>query len=99
VGKRGIYILCEGKVLFAPAFTKYPVTDVTGCGNSSTAAGFYAWCEGKDLYEIAAHANVTAGHNLRYLGAMELSDENKNQAAVDLREFSEYLRKTQQIIG
>lgn len=99
VGKRGIYILCEGKVLFAPAFTKYPVTDVTGCGNSSTAAGFYAWCEGKDLYEIAAHANVTAGHNLRYLGAMELSDETRNQAAVDLREFSEYLRETQQITG
>lgn len=93
VGKRGIYILLEGKVLFAPAFTKYKVKDVTGCGNSSTSAGFYAWCEGKDIYEIAAHANVTAGHNLRYSGAMELSAEERKIAEQEMEEFASELRK------
>ena len=95
VGKRGLYIIQGEEVLFAPAFTKYPVTDVTGCGNISTAAAFYAWCEGLDIYEIAAHANVTAGHNLRYFGAMELSDETKQQARQDLAEFTQFLRERQ----
>ena len=94
VGKRGIYVLCGDEVLFAPAFTQYPVTDVTGCGNSSTAAGFYAWCEGMDLYGSAAHANITAGHNLRFFGAMELDDETKALAKQDLEAFTQHLRQT-----
>ena len=97
VGKRGIFIIKGEEVVFAPAFTKYPLVDVTGCGNSSTAAAFYAWCEGKDIYEIAAHANITAGHNLRYHGAMELSDENKALARKDLEEFVAYLKETQTV--
>lgn len=87
VGKRGIYIIRDGETLFAPAFTKYPVTDVTGCGNISTAAAFYAWCEGMDIYEIAAHANIAAGHNLRYLGALELSEENRRLAREDVADY------------
>lgn len=87
VGKRGIYILKDGRAVFAPSFQKYPVKDVTGCGNSSTSAAFYAWCEGMDMDAIAAYANVTAGHNLRYFGAMELSEENRRLAQLDVRDF------------
>lgn len=93
VGKRGIYILKDGQALFAPSFQKYPVMDVTGCGNSSTSAAFYAWCEGMDSIGIAAYANVTAGHNLRYCGAMELSEENRRLAREDVRRFAQSLRE------
>ena len=93
VGKRGIYILKDGRALFAPSFQKYPVKDVTGCGNSSTSAAFYAWCEGMDSFEIAAYANVTAGHNLRYCGAMELSEENRRLAREDVQSFARSLRE------
>ncbi|MBQ3090507.1 MAG: carbohydrate kinase family protein [Oscillospiraceae bacterium] len=97
VGKRGIYIIKEQEVLFAPSYKKYPVVDVTGCGNSSTAAAFYAWCEEKDIYEIAAYANVTAAQNLRYYGAMELSAENKALARQEVAELTEELRRTQTV--
>lgn len=97
VGKKGLYLIQGEQVLFAPSFQKYPVVDVTGCGNSSTSAAFYAWCEGKDLFDIAAYANVTAGHNLRYYGAMELSPETKQAARQDVKEFAAFLRDTQSI--
>lgn len=87
VGKRGIYILKDGQAVFVPSFQKYPVKDVTGCGNSSTSAAFYAWCEGMDIHAIAAYANVTAGHNLRYYGAMELSAGDRQLAREDVRDF------------
>lgn len=92
VGKRGIFILKEDAVLFAPSFKKYPVVDVTGCGNASTSAAFYAWCEGMDIYDIAACANVTAGQNLRYYGAMELTTENRQTALEEMRELAQSLR-------
>lgn len=93
VGKRGIYILKEDQVLFAPSYQKYPLVDVTGCGNSSTAAAFYAWCEGMDIYDIAAHANVTAGHNIRFSGAMELDGQTRAKALADVKEFAQQLRE------
>lgn len=82
IGAAGIYILMKDQVLFAPSYQEYAVVDVTGCGNSSTAAAFYAWCEGMKIEEIAATANVTAGFNLRYQGAMELTKENRRLAYV-----------------
>ncbi len=96
VGKKGIYIIKDGESFFAPAFTKYPVKDVTGCGNSSTSAAFYAWCEGKRIEEIAAYANVTAAHNLRYYGAMELTEEDKTAAREEVRQMTEELLSTKQ---
>lgn len=93
VGKRGIYIIEKEKIIFAPAFTKYAVKDVTGCGNSSTSAAFYAWCEGKDIEEIAAFANVTAAHNLRYYGAMELTEEDRTAAYEEVKQQTAEYRK------
>lgn len=93
VGKRGIYIIKGKEVLFAPSYQKYPLVDVTGCGNSSTAAAFYAWCEGMDIYDIASYANVTAGHNIRFSGVMELTEEIKKQALADERAFARQLRE------
>jgi len=93
VGARGLYIIQGEQVLFAPSLKKFPKKDVTGCGNSSTSAAFYAWCENKDIVEIASMANVTAGINLQYQGAMELTKENKESALVEARLLSEAIRK------
>jgi sugar/nucleoside kinase (ribokinase family) len=71
VGAEGLYILAAGKSLFAESFKEYETVDVTGCGNSSTAAAFYAWREGEPIHKIAAMANVAAAHNLRFTGLME----------------------------
>lgn len=92
VGKEGLYILKDGTQLFAASFEKYPVTDVTGCGNTSTAAAFYAFWEGKDIFDIASYANVAAAHNLRVYGAMDVTQEARKAALADVRAFSTGLR-------
>jgi len=93
IGSEGLYILQGKRVLFAPSLKKFPLKDVTGCGNSSTAAAFYAWCENKDIFEIAAMANVTAGINLQYQGAMELTKENRLLANKETKLLSDTLKK------
>lgn len=95
VGKEGLFILTDGTALFAESYEKYPVTDVTGCGNTSTSAAFYAFWEGKDIYDIAAYANVAAAYNLRVYGAMDVTGENREMALADVREFSEMLRRSE----
>lgn len=97
VGKEGLYILQNGAYVFAPSFEKYPVVDVTGCGNTSTAAAFYAFWEGKDIYDIAAYANIAAAHNLRGYGAMDVSPENRKAALADVAAFSAELRVKERI--
>lgn len=97
VGGDGLYVLMDGKALHAPSFMKYSVTDVTGCGNTSTAAGFYAFFEGMDHWQIAAHANVAAAHNLRGYGAMDLSEEIRSAAAEDLKAYLDELRSTSRL--
>lgn len=92
VGAKGIYILLDQQDIFAPAVTKFTLKDVTGCGNSSTAAAFYAWCESKDIFEIAAMANVTAAINLQYQGVMELTEENRLSANLEAKQLADYLR-------
>ena len=97
VGKRGLYVLKDGEVLFAPSFEQYPVVDVTGCGNTSTASGFYAFWEGMDIYDIAAYANVASAHNLRVYGAMDLGPAQRAEALADAAAFSRQLRATQTV--
>lgn len=90
VGAKGLYIVKDQKEVFVPSVKKFPVVDVTGCGNSSTSAAFYAWCQGMDSYAIGACANVTAAINLKYQGAMELTEENRKLAQ---REWEELVNK------
>ena len=42
--------------------------DPTGCGNCSTAAAMWAYCEGYDLRQIASIANVAAAYNVQQFG-------------------------------
>ena len=78
VGKRGMYTISDGKICYIPS-APLPegcvVVDVTGCGNCSTAAAAYAWCEGKDLAMTGVMANVASGYNLRQNGPVPLFDD------------------------
>lgn len=86
IGSEGLYIIKDQESVFVPSIKKFPVIDVTGCGNSSTSAAFYAWCQGMDSYKIGVCANITAAINLRYQGAMELTQENRKLAYHELEE-------------
>ena len=73
-----MYTISDGKICYipsAPLPEGCAVVDVTGCGNCSTAAAAYAWCEGKDLAMTGVMANVASGYNLRQNGPVPLFDD------------------------
>lgn len=68
VGSKGSYMIAEGKAEFAHSLTVGEIVDPTGCGNCSTAAAMYGWCEGNSLYKTAMMANISAAYNLLQYG-------------------------------
>ena len=68
VGKKGSYMIQDGKAWFAPSFESETSVDPTGCGNCSTGASMYGFCEGYHPLFTANLANVAAGVNARQFG-------------------------------
>ena len=71
LGALGLYTLTGRETIFVPSAPLpegQEVVDVTGCGNSSTAAACYAWCEGQDAAMTGIMANVASSYNLRQKG-------------------------------
>ena len=68
VGKKGAYMIQDGKAWFAPSFESGTSVDPTGCGNCSTGASMYGFCEGCHPLLTACLANVAAGVNARQFG-------------------------------
>ncbi len=68
VGKKGLYVIMDGQAKFYPTITGEHEVDPTGCGNSSTAAALYAYCEGGDRDMIGTVANVTSAINVQFQG-------------------------------
>lgn len=86
VGKKGLYvILADGTSKFYGTIHLDGEIDPTGCGNSSTAAALYAYCEGGDIDEIGVTANVTSAFNVQYKGLCR-------QITPELREKARTLR-------
>lgn len=68
MGEKGAYLTRDGKCYYFPMVNKFETIDPTGCGNVSTAAAFWALCEGKPPLEVGAIAAVTASLNASFLG-------------------------------
>lgn len=68
MGKEGAYLTKDGESYGFPMADEFPTADATGCGNVSTAAAFWALCEGKSPLEAGAIAAVTASLNASYMG-------------------------------
>ncbi|MBQ8995316.1 MAG: hypothetical protein IJ091_05835 [Oscillospiraceae bacterium] len=68
VGKKGSYMIQDGKAWFAPSVESDTSVDPTGCGNCSTGAAMYGFCEGCHPLLTAYLANVAAGVNARQYG-------------------------------
>jgi len=68
VGQIGSYMLSGQDAWFAESITLGEVIDTTGCGNCSTAAALYAFCEKMRPAEIAAVGNISAAYNLLQYG-------------------------------
>ena len=60
VGTHGAYMIREHKAYYSPMIDAFGSVDPTGCGNSSTAAAFYAMCEGARPRYASMAAAATA---------------------------------------
>ncbi len=81
VGKKGAYLLIDGRSFFAPSVTLGELVDATGCGNCSTAAALYGWCEGFDPLQTVFMANISAAYNLLQYGPYPRITENTRKDA------------------
>ena len=68
VGRKGSYMIQDGQAWFAPSVESETSVDSTGCGNCSTGASLYGFCEGFHPLKTACYANVAAGVNARQFG-------------------------------
>lgn len=74
VGARGLYVVTKTDAYFFPSASNNGIVDQTGCGNSSTGAALYAFCETHDPLCVGTIANVASSINIEHKGL--ISDLN-----------------------
>lgn len=79
VGTNGAYMIKDHKAYYSPMIDVFGSKDPTGCGNSSTAAAFYAMCEGRTPRYASMVGAVTASLNASYSGLIPRIDLQKRQ--------------------
>lgn len=69
VGARGLYVVTKDEAIYLPPASG-DVVDTLGCGNSSTGAAMYAFCEGKSPLMIGIMANIASSRNIMQYGVI-----------------------------
>ena len=76
-------MIVDHKEYFVPMIStvdKDKEIDPTGCGNTSTGAVLWAWCEGYDPLMTCIIGNVVASYNVRQYGPfLDMSINNRNE--------------------
>ena len=84
IGTEGAYMITASDTVKIPMISVVPrdeEIDPTGCGNSSTAAAMWAFCEGYDPLMIGLIAGVAAAYNVRQYGPWpDMSEEVRAEA-------------------
>ncbi|MEH7236414.1 carbohydrate kinase family protein [Bacillus sp. JJ1562] len=94
VGERGLYTIHTGESYFHPSVKVDKVIDPTGCGNTSTGAALYAYCEYRDPIKVGIMANVAAAMNLRQYGVIPDTKVLRSDALEQVeRLYKNYLHK------
>ena len=87
-GEAGAYMIQNGTVCHTPMIGRFGNQDPTGCGNSSTAAAFLAFCEGMSPERASVMGGVTASLNAGTKGLIpEITTELQEQCAVIVQEY------------
>ena len=96
VGTDGAYMIAEGKEYYVPMIStveKEKEIDPTGCGNSSTGAALWAWCEGYDPLMTCVIGNVVASYNVRQYGPfLDMSEETREEMLRTSQEIYDKLK-------
>lgn len=75
VGTHGAYMIKDHEAFYSPMIDVFGSVDPTGCGNSSTAAAFYAMCEGRTPRFASMAGAVTASLNASCSGLIARIDQ------------------------
>lgn len=82
VGVKGSYMIEDTKAWFAPSVGSETSVDPTGCGNCSTGAAMYGWCEGLHPLMTAIKANLASGLNAAQFGPYPLYTEEVKRTLI-----------------
>ena len=97
VGVEGAYMIVDHKEYFVPMIStveKEKEIDPTGCGNTSTGAVLWAWCEGYDPLMTCIIGNVVASYNVRQYGPfLDMSTENRNEMMSIAQDIYDRMKK------
>lgn len=93
VGKKGAYILAEGKTFYIPSVKNVKVADATGAGNSSTAAVLYGYCEGASPLQCGIMGSISAARCIEQYGPPDLSEEKMKKARCTLEDIMQSLKE------
>ena len=89
-------MIADGKDYFVPMIStveKEKEIDPTGCGNSSTGAALWAWCEGYDPLMTCVIGNVVASYNVRQYGPfLDMSQETREEMLHTTQEIYDKLK-------
>lgn len=96
VGTKGAYMIADGRDYFVPMISTVPKEeeiDPTGCGNSSTGAALWAWCEGYDPLMTCVIGNVVASYNVRQYGPfLDMSESTRSEMMATAQMIYDQLR-------
>lgn len=95
VGERGAYMVTPTQVFYLPP-APGPVVDPTGCGNTSTGAALYAYCEGDDPLMVGIRANVASSQNIRQYGVIpDMVGARKESEEMAQKLYAQYRKQYQ----
>ncbi|MGI5888433.1 MAG: carbohydrate kinase family protein [Oscillospiraceae bacterium] len=94
-GSKGAYVVTGNNAYFCPMIDVTESVDPMGCGNNSTAASMYAWCETGNPLMTAVMSAISAGYNAAQSGPWPVfTDEDmKHARELALRYYGELVGK------
>ena len=96
IGTDGAYMISDNQAYYVPMIStveKEREIDPTGCGNSSTGAALWAWCEGYDPLMTCVIGNVVASYNVRQYGPyLDMSEDTRNEMLQTAEKIYEQLK-------
>ncbi|MEA5050928.1 MAG: carbohydrate kinase family protein [Oscillospiraceae bacterium] len=95
VGPKGAYMIADGRAWFAGSVGADESVDSTGCGNCSTGAAMYGFCEGFHPLKTVLYANYAAGLNAAQTGPYPLYTKELRGELLDRieRRFAELMQE------
>lgn len=93
VGAKGAHMVTSRESYYLPPAPSKPITDPTGCGNTSTGGALYAYAEGHNALMVGIIANIAAAQNIRQYGVIQDFKAIREESFAQAEELYEHYKK------